>query len=100
LVVLTLLYYWFTFIRVLFLEIQYINRSLYVNFTYFTAFSDCKTPASPQNGLVSANGTLAAYTCLVGHSLEGARTRTCADDGSGWSGTNPVCSKLFLVLTI
>ncbi|XP_060586067.1 sushi, von Willebrand factor type A, EGF and pentraxin domain-containing protein 1-like [Ruditapes philippinarum] len=52
----------------------------------------CETPADPLNGLVTADGATATYTCNQGYSMNGASTRTCGDDGTGWSGTAPTCS--------
>ncbi|XP_045204681.2 sushi, von Willebrand factor type A, EGF and pentraxin domain-containing protein 1-like isoform X2 [Mercenaria mercenaria] len=52
----------------------------------------CQSPASIQNGYMTDNGETATYTCDVGYSLDGTTSRTCAADGSGWSGTDPVCN--------
>jgi hypothetical protein len=42
---------------------------------------------------VTDNGETANYTCDVGYSIDGAMSRTCAKDGTRWSGSDPVCSK-------
>ncbi|XP_052281318.1 sushi, von Willebrand factor type A, EGF and pentraxin domain-containing protein 1-like [Dreissena polymorpha] len=52
----------------------------------------CNSLLPPQHGTVTDNGTIATYSCKVGYSLGGAHIRTCALDGTGWSGTSPACS--------
>ena len=54
---------------------------------------DCNSPPVPQHGSMTANGSHATYTCQIGYSLNGDPVRTCATDGTGWSGSEPVCSK-------
>ena len=53
----------------------------------------CDDPLTPLNGAVTSNGTLAVYTCDTGYSLSEGAERSCADDGSGWSGVQPLCGK-------
>ena len=56
-------------------------------------FTVCDDPVAPQNGIVTSNGTLAVYTCDTGYSLSEWTQRDCADDGTGWSGTQPLCGE-------
>ena len=60
-------------------------------------FIECNFPASPSNGDVSVkdtiSGTVAEYTCYTNYSLSGTATRVCQDDGTGWTGTEPICGK-------
>ncbi|XP_053399661.1 sushi, von Willebrand factor type A, EGF and pentraxin domain-containing protein 1-like isoform X2 [Mercenaria mercenaria] len=56
-------------------------------------FCACNNVTAPDNGNVEIsveNGT-AIYTCGLGYSIDGVVTRTCANDGSGWSHTQPSC---------
>ncbi|WAQ97855.1 SVEP1-like protein [Mya arenaria] len=52
----------------------------------------CNSPPMPQHSFMTANGSHATYICDVGYSLEGDRVRVCANDGSGWIGTDPECT--------
>ncbi|XP_052791551.1 LOW QUALITY PROTEIN: uncharacterized protein LOC128225682 [Mya arenaria] len=52
----------------------------------------CETPSKPVDGAVDADGYTAHYTCEPGYTLYGEHVRVCANDGSGWNGTNPVCN--------
>ena len=58
-------------------------------------FTVCEPPLFPVNGnvSVSTDGLTASYECDTGYILAGNTERSCLDDGSGWSGTEPSCSK-------
>lgn len=55
--------------------------------------SDCSDPnVLPHGSFVVTKGhTLVEYTCITNFSLNGARTRSCMDQGRGWSDTDPEC---------
>ncbi|XP_053400538.1 CUB and sushi domain-containing protein 3-like [Mercenaria mercenaria] len=60
---------------------------------YETPVCVCEIPASPANGniSVSVEGFTITYSCDIGHSLNGAATRTCQNAGQSWSGSAPSC---------
>lgn len=64
--------------------------------SYFTLefISDCSPPSSPSSGSVVANKTNAIYSCEEGFVLKGPQQRSCQDNGLGWTGITPSCSKL------
>ncbi|XP_053399292.1 CUB and sushi domain-containing protein 3-like [Mercenaria mercenaria] len=53
----------------------------------------CSSSSFFDNGAVVSNGSVISYTCDSGYSLSGAPERTCQNDGSGWSLTEPSCVK-------
>ena len=55
----------------------------------------CIVPESPVNGnlSVSEDGETLTYTCDVGYNLIGDSIQQCGNDGSGWPGVSPNCSK-------
>ena len=54
---------------------------------------------TPLNGTVTSNGTLAVYTCDTGYAVSEGAERSCADNGTGWSGVQPLCGECFLKST-
>ena len=60
----------------------------------FALLLDCRVPASPAGGNVSAPSTTygseASYSCNTGYNMNGAATRTCEADGY-WNGSLPIC---------
>ena len=56
---------------------------------------ECIEPSTPAFGrleLVNDN-TTTKYTCEIGYTLSGPAERHCMEDGSGWDGVDPECSK-------
>ena len=55
----------------------------------------CVPPSSPENGNISlsVDGLNITYSCNHGYTLIGDSSQSCLDDGSGWSGVFPNCSK-------
>lgn len=66
----------------------------------YSFFLACQSPVAPLNGLVLDDGDTATYTCGQGYSLSGLSKRTCATDGTGWSGADPACSKFIHTLSL
>ena len=63
-----------------------------------TAVEDCGCLLNITNGQVDLNpntlqGSVATYTCNVGHELSGDATRTCQSLTGAWSGTEPTCNR-------
>ena len=57
------------------------------------------------NGLVDLNpntlqGSVATYTCSVGHELSGNATRTCQSLTGAWSGAEPTCNRKSAILMV
>ena len=67
-----------------------------------TSNPDCSAPASPTNGIVtvSADRSVATYSCDSGYILKGVVNRTCRNDSTGWSDSTPTCSKNIFFLKI
>ena len=61
----------------------------------------CDGLMSPYHGRVQWSSlslnSVATYTCSVGFVLEGARERTCQENGQ-WSGVPPLCKCMCLVI--
>ena len=58
--------------------------------------TDCILPAPPLNGetLLSSDNKELYYYCDKGYSLSTTNIlRVCMDDGTGWSGDEPICCK-------
>ena len=72
---------------------QHLNER---NTNIFSIISECIPPLTPGNGSVKvlSNDKIAAYSCEIGFTLNGSAERKCADDGTGWSDTDPTCGKL------
>ena len=51
----------------------------------------CNSPANISNGQIYVTELLANYSCDIGYSIDGNVVRHCSDNGSGWSGGDPVC---------
>ena len=57
--------------------------------------SVCDMPESPLHGntTMSADEQIIQYSCDTGYTLVGDVVRECQTDGTGWSGSDPSCSK-------
>jgi len=55
--------------------------------------SVCEIPAGPDYGSanVSVDRSTVTYACDVGYVMIGIVTRTCQNDGLGWSDDPPTC---------
>ena len=63
---------------------------------YVVSFiSVCSSPAGVLNGNLNVSSSTVIYSCDLGFSLNGSANRTCQEDGSGWTGTDPSCSRFF-----
>ena len=68
-----------------------------MNRFYFSTARDCGAPEpSGPNGALSVGstilGSIATYTCDIGHNLIGESVATCETDGE-WSSGAPVCQR-------
>ena len=72
-----------------------------VTIVHFCAVISCGALSNPANGQLSLTGTTAggmtAYTCSVGHNLNGISERVCQCSGQ-WSGEEPTCEGMCCVL--
>ena len=63
--------------------------------TLSTAAVDCGDPGTSTNGQRTLSSTtynsVVTYTCDEGHTLQGANSRTCQDNGQ-WNGSVPQCT--------
>ena len=66
--------------------------------THFFSFKVCEDLVAPDFGQVSVDGTglVATYTCDVGYTLDGDRSRDCQSDGASWTGSSPTCGKIYI----
>ena len=55
--------------------------------------AECNDPLAPDNGTVTVSDdkTQAVYTCNLGFTIQGVSSRSCQDDGTGWSSGDPTC---------
>ena len=51
----------------------------------------CQSPKPLANGTMVSNGATVNYTCDLGYTINGITSRSCASDGTGWSGNDPFC---------
>ena len=51
----------------------------------------CQSPKPLANGTMVSNGATVNYTCDLGYTINGITSRSCASDGTGWSGNDPLC---------
>lgn len=60
----------------------------------------CIAPSSVPNGtlFIHSDGGNVDYQCDVGFSLHGDSMRSCTVDGSGWSGEQPFCGRIYVIL--
>ena len=58
-------------------------------------FLVCDQPTTPVHGniSISSDRLTISYICETGYILVGDSVRHCANDSTGWSGTDPSCSK-------
>ena len=62
---------------------------------FFFYFLECILPPLLDYGnyLVTDNDSVVIYSCAVGYTLNGNFVRQCQQDGGGWDGSQPSCSK-------
>jgi len=65
----------------------------YVKILNYIYVSVCQSPPFLPNGAIEISSDLstATYTCNVNYVMVGIDTRTCMQDGTGWSGAAPTC---------
>ena len=64
--------------------------------------SDCDVPVAPPNGQVILSDTKLSlnYHCDSGYTISGSSGRVCSSDGTGWTGSQPSCGMISLLLLI
>ncbi|KAL4230224.1 Sushi [Mactra antiquata] len=71
------------------------NRTCSTNGTWASSqtLCVCNHPGSLDNGnvTITTDDLTSIYTCNIGYTISGPSTRTCSDDGSGWSDEQPSC---------
>jgi hypothetical protein len=75
-------------------ENDYNKYVLRMNFPF--SFKVCEDLEPPEFGQVNidGSGTVASYTCNVGYTMDGDRSRDCQLDGTSWTGNAPTCGRL------